>query len=170
VPYPGSAPPTSGFPYYGPPTPPRRRRGLMITVIILVVVVVLGGGGLTVVYAMTRSNDGTGKTSPTLAATAFLDAVYNTQDAAKVAPLVCSAARDTKKLTAKINEIKQQDQQYQGPKYSWTSPTTESSTKDRAVLSTTVTLLTENVQKASQKLKLTLIKSTGWFVCDVQQG
>jgi len=38
-----------------------------------------------------------------------------------------------------------------------------------AVVSTTVTLLTANVQKATQKLRLTVIKSNGWFVCDVQQ-
>ena len=84
-------------------------------------------------------------------------------------PLVCSAARDAKKLATKINEVRQQNKQYDDPKYSWSTFTTESSGKDRAVLSTTVTLTTANVQKATQKLNLTVIKSTGWFVCDVKQ-
>jgi type II secretory pathway pseudopilin PulG len=142
----------------------------LITVIVLVVLVVLGGGGLAVFYAMSRSNDGTGKTSATAAAEAFLQAVYTAQDAKQAAPLVCSAARDTKKLQAKVNEIKQQDRQYDSPKYTWSTLTTESSGKDRAVLSTTVTLTTANVQKAAQKLSLTLVKSNGWFVCDVKQS
>jgi hypothetical protein len=33
-----------------------------------------------------------------------------------------------------------------------------------------VTLTTANVQKATQKLSLTVVKSTGWFVCDVRQS
>jgi type II secretory pathway pseudopilin PulG len=138
--------------------------------VVLAVVAVLGAGGLAVGYAMTRNHDGTGKTSATAAAQAFLEAVYTAQDAKQVAPLVCSAARDTKKLQAKINEIQQQNRQYDGPKYTWSTLTTQSSGKDRAVLSTTVTLTTANVQKATQKLSLTVVKSTGWFVCDVRQS
>jgi hypothetical protein len=138
-------------------------------VIALVVVVVLAAGGLGVAYLLHRGSDGIGRTSPTAAAQDFLQAVYVDQDPAKVAPLVCAAARDTKKITAKINEIKQQDEQYDGPKYSWTPPITQSSTKDHAVVTTTVTLLTTNVQKSTQQLNLTVIKSNGWFVCDVRQ-
>jgi hypothetical protein len=168
VPYPGSAPPGTFPPYYGPPQP-RRNRGVLIAVIVLVALVVLGGGGLAIALVLNRNSDGTGKTSPTAAAQSFLEAVYLDQDAKKAAPLVCSAARDSKKLDAKINQIKQQDKQYEGPKYAWSALTTESSTSDRAVISTTVTLTTANVQKSSQKLKITVIKSNGWFVCDIQQ-
>ncbi len=169
VAYPGSAPP-SGFPPFYPTAPaPPRRRGLLITVIVLVVLVILGGGGLAVVYLLNRGSDGIGKSSPTAAAQSFLEAIYVDQDATKAAPLVCSAARDKKKLTAKINQIKQQDQQYDTPKYTWSTLTTQSSAKDHVVISTTVTLTTANVQQASQKLKLTVVKRNGWFVCDVQQ-
>ncbi|OLB79096.1 MAG: hypothetical protein AUI14_11425 [Actinobacteria bacterium 13_2_20CM_2_71_6] len=143
---------------------------MLITVISLVVLVVLGGGGLTVFYVMTRNPDGVGKSSPSAAAESFLAAVYQTQDSTKVSPLVCAAARDSKKLKAKIEEIKQQDKQYEGPTYAWTSPKTEQSSKDRAVLSTTVTLTTANEQTATQKLQLiTTHSSGGWFVCDVKQ-
>ena len=175
--YPGSAPPNPGSappgafapPYFGPPPAPPRRRGLLITVIVLVAVVVLGGGGLGAFYLFNRTSDGVGKSSPTAAADSFLQAVYVDQDAAKAAPLVCAAARDKKKLAAKVDQIKQLNQQYESPKYTWTPLKTETSAADHAVVSTTVTLLTANVQKATQKLRLTVIKSNGWFVCDVQQ-
>ena len=85
------------------------------------------------------------------------------------ARVVALCSRDKKKLAAKVDQIKQQDQQYESPKYSWTPLKTESSAGDHAVVSTTVTLLTANVQKATQKLRLTVIRSNGWFVCDVQQ-
>jgi flagellar basal body-associated protein FliL len=169
-PYPGSAPPAGFPPYFGPPAPPRRRRGLLITVIVLVAVVVLGGGGFGIFYLFNRNSDGVGKSSPTAAAESFLQAIYVDQDATKAAPLVCSAARDKKKLAAKIDQIKQQNQQYESPKYTWSAFKTETSAGDHAVVSTTVTLLTANVQKATQKLRLTVIKSNGWFVCDVQQA
>ena len=169
-PYPGSAPPGAfAPPYFGPPPAPPRRRGLLITVIVLVAVVVLGGGGLGAFYLFNRTSDGVGKSSPTAAADSFLQAVYVDQDAAKAAPLVCAAARDKKKLAAKVDQIKQLNQQYESPKYTWTPLKTETSAADHAVVSTTVTLLTANVQKATQKLRLTVIKSNGWFVCDVQQ-
>jgi type II secretory pathway pseudopilin PulG len=143
---------------------------VLITVIVLAIVAVLGAGGLTAAYLLTRNHDGTGKTSATAAAQAFLEAVYTAQDPKQAAPLVCSAARDSKKLQNKIDEIKRQNKQYDDPKYTWTTLNTESTGKDRAVLSTTVTLTTANVQKATQKLNLTVIKSTGWFVCDVKQA
>ena len=169
-PYPGSAPPGAfAPPYFGPPPAPPRRRGLLITVIVLVAVVVLGGGGLGAFYLFNRTSDGVGKSSPTAAADSFLQAVYVDQDAAKPVPLVCAAARDKKKLAAKVDQIKQLNQQYESPKYTWTPLKTETSAADHAVVSTTVTLLTANVQKATQKLRLTVIKSNGWFVCDVQQ-
>ncbi len=169
-PYPGSAPPAAFPPYFGPPQPPPpRRRGLLITILVLVAVVVLGGGGLGIFYLFNRASDGIGKSSPTAAAESFLQAVYVDQDATKAAPLVCAAARDKKKLAVKVDQIKQQDQQYDSPKYSWTPLKTESSAGAHAVVSTTVTLLTANVQKATQKLRLTVIRSNGWFVCDVQQ-
>jgi hypothetical protein len=169
APYPVSAAPGGYPPYFGPP--PRKSRAALITVIVLVLVVVLGGGALGAAYFLTRNPDGPGgKGTASAAVEAFLQAVYVDQDATKAAPLVCAAARDSKKLTTKIDEIKAQNKQYDGPKYTWVAPKTEQSAKDRAVLSTTVTLATDDVQRATQNLTFTTIKSTGWFVCDVQQS
>jgi hypothetical protein len=164
--YPGGAIP---YPPYRPTPEPRRRPGLMITSIVLVLLV-LGGGGGAAAYFLARAEDGTGKATPQAAVEDFLRAVYLDQSPTRAAALVCKAARDPGKLTAKIDEIKKQNQAYDTPKYSWAALTTEQSGQDRAVLSTTVTLATVNVQRATQKLKFTAIKSTGWFVCDVRQA
>jgi hypothetical protein len=161
---PVNAPP----PYYPGPTPPAKRRVLLIASIVVVLLVVVGGAVAAGGYLLTRDRDGVGQPSPQAAVESFLRAVYLDQNPAKVATLVCQAARDPKKIAAKIAEVKQQDQQYDSPKYSWGAPTTEHSGSARAVLSTTVTLTTANVQQASQKLTFTLIRSTGWFVCDVK--
>ena len=134
----------------------------------MVAVLLLAGGGTGIALALRRPNDGTGQPSATGAAQAFLTAVYRTRDPNAVAPLVCRAARDRKKIQAKIDQIVQQDKRYRNPRYSWTDPATESATKDRAVLGTTVTLQTDDEQSATQKLRLTAIHTTGWFVCDVQ--
>jgi len=150
------------------PTPAPRRRGLLITVFVLAVLVVLGGGGAAIAYVVSRGSEGTGNTSATTAAQSFLEAIYVDQNAKKAEPMVCSAARDSKKIEAKVNEIKQQDKQYESPKYTWNLHVDQSD-KDRAVITATVTLNTANVQKATQKLKLTLIRGNGWFVCEVQQ-
>jgi hypothetical protein len=160
--------PVSGPPPF--PPPPKRRRGLVLASVVLVLLVVVGGGAAAVAYTVTRNQDGTGQPSPQAAVEGFLRAVYLDQDPTKAAALVCKAARDPKKIAAKIDEIKQQDQQYDSPKYSWGTPETVRSSGDRAVLSTTVTLATANVQQSRQKLTFTLVRSTGWFVCDVNRS
>ena len=171
-PQPGWGPPQeyqpSPAPVWLPPyEPPRRRRGLLVAVIVLALLLLAGGvvGGVLVLH---RPADGTGKASATDAAQAFLTAVYQTRDANAVAPLVCAAARDRKKIQAKVDEIIRQDQRYRNPRYAWTELEAGSTTRDRAVVTATVTLATDDEQVASQKLSLTVVRSTGWFVCDVQ--
>jgi hypothetical protein len=138
---------------------------------VVVAVVLLGAGGTIAAVLLNRDPNGAGG-KPTAGAVvqAFLQAVYVDQSVTSASPLVCAAARDTGKLTAKINEIKGQDKQYDSPHYTWQTPKTESSGSDRAVLSTTVVLTTANVQRASLDLRFTVIKTNLWFVCDVTKG
>jgi hypothetical protein len=160
-----SAPP--GYPPFYAPPPPKKRRGLLIALIVVAVLIMLGGGGATATYFLTRNPDGKGQATAQGAVDNLLQAMYLDQNPTKAATLVCKAVRDPKKIGAKIDEIKRQGQQYDNPKYTWTSLTTEHSTPTQAVISTTVTLTTDDVQSATQKLRFTAIKSDGWFVCDV---
>jgi hypothetical protein len=140
-----------------------------VALIILVVVAVLGGSVAGAAYILTRDQDGVGSVTPQAAVEDFLRAVYVDQNVPKAAALTCHEARDRTKIRAKIDEIDQQNKQYDTPRYTWGTPTTEKSDRDRAVLSTTVTLGTANLQQATQKLRFTVIHSNGWFVCDVQK-
>lgn len=165
---PMSAPPGYPYPAFGPPLPPpRRRRGLWITLIIVAVLLVLGGGGGTAAYLLTRNPDGKGQATPQDAVDKFLQAVYVDQSPTKAAPFVCKAARDAQKLTAKVDEIKHQGQQYDNPKYAWVFVNTDHPTTSQAVVSTKITLTTDDVQSATETLKVTTIRSDGWFVCDI---
>ncbi len=158
-----------GQPGYGPMEPPRkRRRGLLVTVLVVVAVLLLGGGGVTA-YLLTLPPAEKGDTSATGAAEALLQAVYVDQNATKAAKVVCKAARDPKKIAAKIDEVKKQNQNYENPSYTWTM-TTLSSTTTQVMISAKVKLTTDDVQSATETLKLTVIQSNGWFVCDVAQG
>jgi len=153
-------------PYY--PAEPRRRRGLRAISLVLVLLVLIGGAIATIGYFVSHGQDDTGPATPQAAVEDFLRAVYVDQSSTKAAALTCPAARDPKRLTAKIDEVRQQNRQYDTPKYSWGAPKTEETGPDRAVLSTTVTLATANAQQAVQQLRFTLTKSKGWFVCDVR--
>jgi len=165
--WPGGPPPmgTGYYPYGVPPEPRKKRRGLLITVIVVVAVLLLGGGGAAA-FLLTRPTDGPGMATATTAVDDFLQAVYVDQDATKAAKYVCRAARDPKKIAAKIDEIKHQDQSYDTPRYTW-SMTLDSSTPTKAVVTAKIKLSTADVQSAAETVKLTVVKSTGWFVCDV---
>ncbi len=158
-----------GYPDYGPVEPPRRkRRGVLITVLVVVFVLLLGGGGAAA-YLLTRPPAEKGDTSATGAAEELLQDIYVDQNPTKAAKVVCKAARDPKKIAAKIDEVKKQGQDYDNPRYTWTM-TTLSSTPTQVVVSAKVKLTTDDVQTATETLKLTVVNSNGWFVCDVAQG
>jgi hypothetical protein len=171
------APNQYGAPGYPPPYPPsfppveqppaRKRRGLVIGIVAAALVVVLGGGGAAA-YLGTRDTT-KGQVSPSKAIDGFLTAVYTDNDVSKASNYVCSQARDRAKLTAKINQIKQQDSGYESAKYSWSAPKTVQTRTDETILTTTVTLRTAEEQKATQNLRFVTTRSNGWFVCEIQQ-
>jgi hypothetical protein len=173
APFPASAPPdpyTFGPYMQPPPQPPKKRRGLMIGLIIGAVVLLLcGGGGVVAWQVSANSSGGTGQASAAEAVEGFLTAVYQDGNVTQAAKYVCKPSRDTKKLTQKINEIRNQGKKYDSPKYTWTAPKTEQSKSDESTLSTTVTLTTANEQTAKQDLRFLTTKNNGWWVCDVSQ-
>ena len=169
-PYPPSDPSQAYLQFPGPPPAPKKRRGLLITAIVLGAALLLCGGGGTAAYLFLRDADGQGAQSPQVAVNDFLVAVYTDQDPTKAEKLVCSAARDRAELSKKINEVKSYAGKYKNPKFSWPEPTVADAQDTTAKVNVKVRITTGDEKVAEQQLNFTVIKKTGWFVCEVQSG
>lgn len=177
------ASPVSGQPNYGHPfptpqgyppydaqqqqPPAKRKRGLLIASIVLAVVLVLCGGGGLAAFLLLRGDSGEGATEPVAAADAFLRAVYVDHDPDKAAALVCPSARDTKKITKKIDEIKGYAKTYKNPRFRWETPKVDDQNAERAIVSVKLRMITGDEKFSDQQLKLTVVQETGWWVCEV---
>ncbi|WP_026189897.1 Rv0361 family membrane protein [Salinispora mooreana] len=168
-----SAPPTAGIPQppNQQPPAPRRRHGLLIASIALAVTLVLClGGGVAAFLAVRAVEDGVGTTEPRAAVEEFLTAVYQERDAAQASSLVCSAAQDQDKISAKVAEVEKYAADYKRPHFRWSPLKVDDETEDRAIVTTTVTMTTADERVADLPLRLTVIKTTGWRVCEVAGG
>ncbi|MFJ6950279.1 Rv0361 family membrane protein [Micromonospora aurantiaca (nom. illeg.)] len=168
---PGSAP-TAGPPAYPSGTPPypqpRKRPAVLIVSLVLAAAVLLcGGGGTAAFLALRDSEDGQGAKEPQVAVDGFLKAVYQERDADKAATFVCSAARDDEKIATKVAEVQKYVAQYQNPRFRWPTPTVDNQTGNRATVSARVTMTTADEKVAEQALRFTVVRKTGWWVCEV---
>ncbi|MFC4146770.1 hypothetical protein ACFO0M_10935 [Micromonospora mangrovi] len=161
-------PPVAGHPPYQQPAAPKRKRGLLIVSIVLGAALLLcGGGGTAAFLALRNAEDGQGAKDPTVAVDGFLTAVYKDRDAKRAATFVCSAARDDKKIAAKVAEVQKYSTEYQNPRFRWTTPKVDNQTGDRATVTTKVTMTTTDEKVADQDLRFTVVRKTGWWVCEV---
>jgi hypothetical protein len=166
-----SAPP--GEPIWsGPQQPPAApaptgRRGALWMSLALTATLMLCAGGAVSAYFLLRDADNPGSPDPATAVNRFLTAVYTQQDATAANNLVCREARDQTKLTDRVNEIKTYSDGYQDPVYHWAEPTVSSSGEDRARVSVEVTMSTGDEKTAKQDLDFTVIRKSGWLVCEV---
>ncbi|MER7169571.1 hypothetical protein ABT336_26380 [Micromonospora sp. NPDC000207] len=171
---PREVPATSSGPQHAAPTASatrrgtRNRRGVTIASVVLAATVLLcGGGGVTAFLALRNAENGEGATEPTIAVENFMTAVYRDHDPSRATRLVCSAARDEKKIAAKVAEVERYSAAYAGPRFRWSSPSVDNQNGDRATVSTTVTMTTSDEKVADQDLRFTVVRKRGWWVCDV---
>ncbi|MDO3703644.1 hypothetical protein Q3W71_18430 [Micromonospora sp. C28SCA-DRY-2] len=160
--------PPAGYPPYQGPVAPKKKRGLLIAGIALAAVLLLCVvGGAAAFFTLRDTETGTGAKEPAVAVDEFLTAVYKDRDAAKAATLVCSAARDDDRIAAKVAEVEKYVGTHQNPRFRWTKPTVDNQTGDRATVSTKVTMTTADEKVADQELRFTVVRKTGWWVCEV---
>ncbi|MEU5937568.1 hypothetical protein ABZ807_00045 [Micromonospora sp. NPDC047548] len=160
-------PPPPAYPAYQAPVG-KRRRGLLIASLALAAAVLLcGGGGTAAFLALRNTEDGEGAKEPAVAVDNFLTAVYRDRDARKAAGYVCADSRDQKKLDAKVAEVEKYVASYASPRFRWVSPKVDNQTGDRATVSTKVTMTTADEKVAEQALRFTVVRKTGWWVCEV---
>jgi hypothetical protein len=164
---PGATPP--GLPPHpAPAAPAQRRRGVLIAAIVAVAALLLcGGGGTAAFFALRDAEGGEGAPEPTVAVSGFLTAVYEERDAKKAGGLVCSAARDDEKISAKVAELNRYAGQYRDARFRWSDPQVDERTEERATVSTRLTMTTSDEKVAEQELRFTVVRKTGWWVCEV---
>ena len=151
----------------GTPAPARRRGGLWVSLALTVILLLCGGGAVSAYFLISNADAGKGAPDPATAVNRFLTAVYTEQDAEVADRLVCRQARDKDKLSARINEIKNYVNVYDGPNFHWTDPQVNGQSEERAMVTVQLTLSTEDEKQAEQTLTFTTIHKTGWLVCDV---
>jgi hypothetical protein len=147
--------------------PPRRRGAALWVSVALAATLLLCGGGAVSAYFLLRDADNPGAPDPATAVDRFLTAVYTQQDASAADALVCREARDKTKITDRVNEIKTYSDGYQDPVYRWDAPAVATKADDRALVSVQLTMSTGDEKTAEQDLRITVIRKTGWLVCEV---
>ncbi len=161
---PGQQPAAAGT---GWTQPRRRRTGLWVSLALAVILLLCGGGGVSAYLLLRDSENGDGAPDPATAVNRFLTAVYKDRDATAAGGLVCSEARDTEKVSAKVDEVKGYDTRYDHPSFTWESPSVASESDERALVSVGITMTTQDEKTARQQLTFTVVKKTGWWVCEV---
>ncbi len=149
------------------PQPPRRRRPLVVAAIVAAIALVLcGGGGVAAFLLVRNAQTGDGAADPATAVDQFMNAVYNQQDAEAAADLVCAEARDDKQIAAKVNEVKGYAQTYSSPRFRWDPPAVSNQKDETATVAVRLSMTTGDEKTAEQELTFTVIKKTGWWVCE----
>jgi hypothetical protein len=177
TPYPASGQPypaSGGFPQqqpayaaYPPPGPQKKKRGPLIAAIIVVALVLCAGGGVSAWLLLRNVETGDGAAEPVAAVEAFMKAVYTDKDASKAASLVCSEARDEADISRRVSDIKAYDSKYDHPRFDWDDPKVDDKTDKKAVVSVKLTMVTEDEKTSEQQLKFTVVKKTGWWICEI---
>ena len=152
----------------GAPEPPRRHKRPFWVAMALVLTLLIFGGGTVSAYLLLRdAESGKGAPDPATAVNRFMTAVYTQQDPATAGDAVCREARDEKRLTARVEQIKGYANEYDAPSFRWNDPAVSGQTDDRATVGVQLIMTTDDEKTAQQLLTFTVVRKTGWLVCDV---
>lgn len=161
-------PPPGQPPFGAVPNPPKKRRTLLVVSIVLAATLLLCvGGGVAAFLVIRNVENGEGAADPVAAVDGFLEAVYTDQNAEKAASLVCADARDSGQIEAKIDEVAGYARTYDSPRFRWVEPKLDERNAERALVSTTLTMVTADERAVEQQLRFLVVEKTGWWVCDV---
>jgi hypothetical protein len=152
------------------PRPPGRRatrRSSLFVSMALAATLALCGGGAVSAYLLFRDADNPGSPDPTTAVNRFLTAVYTQQDATAAEDLVCRKSRDGSRLTDRVQQIRDYADAYEGAVFRWDDPAVTSNDKGAAEVGVRVVMSTEDEKTAAQDLQFTVVRKSGWLVCEV---
>lgn len=168
------APPAAGPPLAEPSPaeppaagPPKQRSALIAAASLAIVLLLCGGGGTAAFLLLRDAEAGEGAPEPVAAVEAFLEAVYIDRDAARATAMVCVEARDKAAIAEKVREVEGYTDTYVEPRFEWAPPTVATENKERAVVSVKLTMTTGDEKLSDQQLSITVVRKTGWWVCEV---
>jgi hypothetical protein len=143
-----------------------RRSSFFISAALVATLALCGGGGVSA-YLLFRDSDNPGSPDPTTAVNRFLTAVYTQQDPAAARDLVCRKSRDETKLADRVQQIRDYADGYEGASFRWDEPAVSNNTTNQAEVGVRVVMSTEDERTAAQDLEFTVVRKSGWLVCEV---
>ncbi|MFI7543035.1 hypothetical protein [Actinoplanes sp. NPDC049599] len=149
----------------GPPT--KHKRPFWVAAALVLTLLIFGGGTLSAYLLLRDAESGKGAPDPATAVNRFMTAVYTQQDPAAAGEAVCREARDEEQLKARVDQIKGYANEYDAPSFRWNDPAVSGQTDERATVGVQLTMTTDDEKTAQQQLTFTVIRKTGWLVCDV---
>ncbi|GAA3344431.1 hypothetical protein GCM10020358_47650 [Amorphoplanes nipponensis] len=149
----------------GPPV--RHKRPYWVVAGLVLTLLVFGGGAVSAFLLLRNAESGKGAPDPATAVNRFMTAVYTQQDPRTAAEVVCREARDEDKLRARVDQVKGYANEYDAPAFRWNDPAVSGQTGERATVGVQLTMTTDDEKMAQQQLTFTVIRKTGWLVCDV---
>jgi hypothetical protein len=149
-------------------SPPRRKRPFWVVAALILTLLIFGGGTVSAYLLLRDAESGKGAPDPATAVNRFMTAVYTQQDPATAEQAVCREARDPAKIKARIDQIKGYANEYDTPSFRWTDPAVVDRLDEKAVVGVRLTLITNDEKTAYQQLTFTVVRKSGWLVCDVR--
>ncbi len=150
-----------------PARPARRNTGRWVALAVVLTVLLLGGGAASAYLLLRDADSGKGSPDPATAVDRFMTEVYTRHDAVAAEDLVCREARDQAKIAGRVAEIEGYANEYPAPAYAWGQPAISAITGTKATVDVQLTMTTDDERAARQQLTFTVIRKTGWLVCDV---
>ncbi|MEV4635795.1 hypothetical protein AB0J80_00435 [Actinoplanes sp. NPDC049548] len=149
------------------PPPRTRRTGLWVTLALVVTLLLFAGGTVSALLLLRNADSGKGAPDPATAVDRFMTAVYTQQDPKAAGDLVCREARDEDKLKGRVDQIKGYATEYDAPTFRWSEPAVSGQNDEKASVAVQLSMITDDEKSAEQQLTFTVIRKTGWLVCDV---
>jgi hypothetical protein len=149
-------------------SPPKHKRPFWVAVALVLTLLIFGGGTVSAYLLLRDAESGRGAPDPATAVDRFMTAVYTQQDPVSAGDAVCREARDADRLKARVDQIKGYANEYDAPSFRWNDPAVQGQTDERATVGVQLTMTTDDEKTAQQQLTFTVIRKTGWLVCDVK--
>ena len=147
--------------------PKKRRTALWVSLALVLTLLLFGGGTLSALMLLRNADSGKGSPDPATAVDRFLTAAYTQHDATAVGDLVCREARDEDRIKERVDQIRGYATAYQAPVFRWNEPSVSGQSEEKAVVAVQLTMTTDDEKTAEQQLTFTVIRKTGWLVCDI---